>query len=106
MTMGTATVASTKVRTTGERSRSQSPNRRFRTVRVGNTAIQIMRASWCLVGGPTGRELAGLAGLAGLLDMVLLGFVRFWVAGSEVGWIEGARRLSPVVRRNAQTGAP
>src|SRR3954447_22722213 len=65
MTMGMATVASTKVRTTGERSRSQSPSSRFNAVRVGKTASQIMTASWCLVGGPTGR------GLAALLDMVL-----------------------------------
>jgi hypothetical protein len=31
---------------------------RLRAVKVGKTAIQIMRASWCLVGGPTG-DVAG-----------------------------------------------
>src|SRR3954453_12409332 len=53
MTIGTATVARTKVRGTGPRCASQGPSARLRTVRVGKTVSQIMRASWCLVGGPT-----------------------------------------------------
>src|SRR3954463_9340467 len=74
MTMGTATVASTKVRSTGVSTRSQSPSSRLMTVRVGNTASQIMRASWCLLGGPTGggvRDAVG-AGTVGGLDMAEL----------------------------------
>src|SRR5689334_8770083 len=51
MTIGTAMVASTKVRRTGPASVSQRPMVRFSTVRVGKTAIQIIRASWCLLGG-------------------------------------------------------
>src|SRR5215213_3616767 len=54
MTIGTATVASVKVRRTGDRSASQSPKARLSTVSVGKTASQIINASWCLVGGPTG----------------------------------------------------
>src|SRR3954449_2013566 len=54
MTIGTAMVASTKVRATGASVCSQSPRTRFRTVRVGKTASQIIRASWCLVGGAVG----------------------------------------------------
>src|SRR5687767_15135431 len=53
MTIGTATVASTNVRSTGSSRPSHSPSTRLRAVRVGKTAIQIMRASWCFVGGPT-----------------------------------------------------
>src|SRR4029077_16155806 len=83
MTMGTATVTSTKVRTTGERSRSQLPSNRFRTVKVGKTASQIMTASWCLVGGPTGRALLLT------LDMVLLGLVG--VGGQRVGKLGGSK---------------
>ena len=44
-------VARTKVRSTGPASASQAPSARLRTVRVGKTATQIIRASWCLVGG-------------------------------------------------------
>jgi hypothetical protein len=51
MTMGTATVARTRVRTIGPRSASHGPTVRFSTVSVGKTAIQIIRASWCFVGG-------------------------------------------------------
>src|SRR4051794_21923470 len=51
MTIGTAMVASTNVRTTGDSVRSQSPRTRLRTVRGGKTASQIITASWCLVGG-------------------------------------------------------
>src|SRR6187397_1367335 len=53
MTIGTATVASTNVRSTLGRPARRSPRARLRTVRVGNTATQIMSASWCLVGGGT-----------------------------------------------------
>ena len=60
MTIGTATVASTKVRSTGLRSFSQGPIVRLRTVRVGKTASQIIRASWCLVGGPTGAAVGAV----------------------------------------------
>src|SRR5680860_984273 len=80
MTMGTATVARTKVRRTGLASLSQGPMARFSTVRVGNTATQIMMASWCFVGGPTGFGAAAewallceVDGLAeGVVDMVVL----------------------------------
>src|SRR3954470_8088370 len=51
--MGTATLASTKVRSTLGSSARVSPNARLRIVRVGNTASQIISASWCLVGGGT-----------------------------------------------------
>src|ERR1700712_4553763 len=51
MTIGTATVARTKVRRTGDNGFNQSPSTRFRTVRVGKTASQIISASWCFVGG-------------------------------------------------------
>src|SRR4029077_11536426 len=98
MTMGTATVTSTKVRTTGERPRSQLPSNRFRTVKVGKTASQIMTASWCLGGGPTGRALLLT------LDMVLPGLVG--VGGQRVGKLGGskvARHWSPLV---GQTWAP
>src|ERR671932_24771 len=56
MTIGTATVARTNVRITGLSVCSQSPRARLRTVRVGKTATQIMRASWCLVGAPGGAS--------------------------------------------------
>src|SRR4051794_41952960 len=58
MTIGTAIVASTKVRRTGVNVLSQPPRARFRTGRVGKTASQIIRASWWRVGGPAaaGRE--------------------------------------------------
>src|SRR6266545_3672089 len=54
MTIGTATVARTKVRRTVDNVRSQSPSSRLMTVRVGKTQSQIMSASWCFVGGWTG----------------------------------------------------
>ncbi len=53
MTIGTATVASTKVLSTPGRSARVSPSARLSAVRVGNTATQIISASWCLVGGGT-----------------------------------------------------
>src|SRR4051794_39211747 len=52
MTIGTAMVVRTKVRTTGVSVANQSPRARLRTVRVGKTASQIITASWCLDGGP------------------------------------------------------
>jgi hypothetical protein len=49
---------------------------RFRTVSVGNTAIQIIRASWCLLGGTTWVEGATgsvfLLGGEGAWDMLVL----------------------------------
>ena len=36
--------------------RERAAERRLRTVRVGKTASQIIRASWCLVGGGTARR--------------------------------------------------
>jgi hypothetical protein len=45
MTMGTAIVARTKVRMTGDMVPSQSPNVRLMMVRVGKTQSQIIRAS-------------------------------------------------------------
>src|SRR4051794_21756515 len=59
MTIGTAMVARMKVRRTGVRVTSQLPSVRLRTVRVGKTASQIIRASWCLLGGPDPTGLAG-----------------------------------------------
>src|SRR5919202_5234719 len=58
MTIGTASVASTKVRTTVDIGASQSLNGTFSTVSVGNTASQIIRASWWRLGG------AGLGGVS------------------------------------------
>src|SRR3954451_7152374 len=54
MTIGTAAVASTKVRSTLGSCARVSPKARLRTVRLGKTAPQIIRGSWCLVGGGTG----------------------------------------------------
>ena len=51
MTIGTAMVASTNVRTTGERVFNQSPSARLMTVSVGKTLSQIMTLRWCLLGG-------------------------------------------------------
>src|SRR6478609_3958753 len=94
MTMGTAMVASTKVRTTGESSRSQSPSTRLSAVRVGKTASQIMAASWCFVGGPTGR------GVALALDMVLLELEGDWT-------VSGLSEDGPTpVRHSARTASP
>jgi hypothetical protein len=44
-TIGTAIVASTNVRVTGDIGRSQSPSVRLMTVSVGNTHSQIITAS-------------------------------------------------------------
>src|SRR4051794_34123511 len=79
MTIGTATGARTKVRTTGERVLSQSPRATLMTVSVGNTQSQIMTASWCRAGGRgRGWRLAavgeGSVGM-GSVGMVLLGWV-------------------------------
>ena len=72
MTIGTAIVASTNVRSTGGIGRSQSPKTRLIAVSVGKTQSQIMRASWCLVGGGIG---------AGVLSVVLLIGMSFRVDG-------------------------
>src|SRR3954469_2884619 len=85
MTMGTAMVARTNVRRTGFVSLSDGPMVRFSTVRVGKTAIQIISASWCFEGGPTGRTAAPADGLTAALgvglDMVELLRSRGWNAG-------------------------
>ena len=89
MTIGTAMVARTNVRRTGPTSVSQGPSVRLRTVRVGKTAIQIIRASWCLVGGPTGVGPVGWAGWGvRVVDMVVL--LRVWR-----GWLERRERRWP-----------
>jgi hypothetical protein len=44
-----------KVRSTDDRSLSQSANATFSTVSVGKTQTQIISASWCLLGGGTFR---------------------------------------------------
>src|SRR5690242_2237392 len=63
MTIGTATVATTKVLSTTGASRSRLPSVRFRTMSVGTTASQIMKASWCFVGGGTcGRDMCAPSG--------------------------------------------
>src|SRR5690348_8469605 len=74
--MGTAIVASTNVRTMGLRSFTHGPTVRFNAVRVGKTAIQIIKASWCLLGGPIGLRV--LVADGSWLDMVLL----LWVDGA------------------------
>src|SRR6478609_10749375 len=86
--MGTAVVASTKVRETGPRSASHGFRARLRTVNVGKTATQIMSASWCLLGGPTGRDGAaslvggpGVFGRALGMTMLLLCRCCGWVLG-------------------------
>src|SRR5689334_14544 len=84
--MGTATVARMKVLTTGLVSLSQGPTVRFSTVSVGKTAIQIISASWCLLGGPGGFRVPALgvrppgevAGRSGW-DMFFSLFVFLWV---------------------------
>src|SRR3954463_12062987 len=83
MTIGTAMEASTKVRTTVVNVRSQSPRTRLRTVRVGKTAIQIISASWCLVGGPAVPD-----------DELAVGR----------GWPEGVFMLSPSGGRSWRVG--
>src|SRR6478672_1594901 len=62
--MGTATVASTEVRSSAGSVLNQSPTARLMMVRVGNTANQIISASWCLPGG------CGPAGGDALPDML------------------------------------
>src|SRR6266545_2689381 len=56
MTIGTATVARTKVRRAIGRSFIALRSARFSSRRVGKTATQIMSASWCLDGGGTGAR--------------------------------------------------
>src|SRR4051794_3550188 len=89
MTTGAAMVARTKVRRTGLVSLRDGPMVRFSAVSVGKTAIQIMRASWCFEGGPTGRtgpadELTPALGAG--LGMVKLLRSRGWCAGSAGCW--------------------
>src|SRR3954462_5596700 len=88
MTIGTATVASTKVRTTGDSVPSQSPSVRLSTVRVGNTASQIITASWCLVGGPTGVRVGCGAG-----DMGSPRYGLWWKVGTGAGTAAGSAAL-------------
>jgi hypothetical protein len=47
MTIGTAAVAKTNVRTTGDIEASHSLNARLMAVSVGKTQSQIITASWC-----------------------------------------------------------
>src|SRR5690242_20439264 len=56
MTIGTATVASTKVGSSGGSVFSQSPSARLSTVRVGKTASQIISASWVVSDHGAGGE--------------------------------------------------
>jgi hypothetical protein len=63
MTIGTAIVANTNVRTTGESGLNHSPSTRLIVVSVGKTQSQIMMASWCLLGGGTRRRSLGGAGV-------------------------------------------
>src|SRR3954463_5804630 len=78
MTIGTAMVARTRVRRllrrTGDRVVSESPRARLRTVRVGKTDSQIIRASWCLVGGPA-WDRRGLGFGSDTFLVRLLGFL-------------------------------
>src|SRR3954453_7177202 len=87
MTIGTATVASTNVRRTGFVSLSEGPMVRFRTVRVGKTAIQIISASWCFVGGPTAGTGRAVGVPTAFSDMVVL------LGGRGV--VRGAARAGP-----------
>ena len=67
MTIGTATVARTKVRSTLGKWARVDPKARLMTVRVGKTATQIIRASSCLVGAFDGALVGALmAALVGL----------------------------------------
>src|SRR3954451_16161324 len=89
MTTGTAMVARTNVRRIGLVSLRDGPMVRFSTVSVGKTAIQIMRASWCFEGGPTGRsapadELTPALGVG--LGRVKLLRSRGWYAGPAGCW--------------------
>ncbi len=87
MTIGTAIVASTKVRATGDRDSSWSPIARFRAVSVGKTASQFIIASWWRLGGGIGGEVAsgGLEGVVmGLLVMVGGGYAALAAAALRV----------------------
>src|SRR5690348_17708400 len=83
MTIGTAMVASTNVRTIGVSGASQSPRARLSTVRVGKTASQIMRASWCLLGGPgvAGRDVGAGPGVDAGFVIVTPSSGRGWRIG-------------------------
>src|SRR3954453_4077517 len=72
MTIGTAIVASTKVRRTVDIGASQSLRVTLRTVKVGNTHSQIISANWWRVGGAgrTGVVLSGVIGRLSLVDEV------------------------------------
>jgi hypothetical protein len=54
MTTGTAIVARTNVRATGDMESSRSPSVTLSAVSVGKTQSQIIRASWCRLGGGIG----------------------------------------------------
>src|SRR4051794_37381924 len=70
MTIGTATVARTNVRATGDIDASRSPRVRFRAVKVGNTQIQIITASWCRLGGGTrAARFSAAVSVMGLLGV-------------------------------------
>ena len=75
MTIGTAIVASTKVRSTDGIGRSQSPKTRLIAVSVGKTQSQIMRASWCFVGGGTRAGVMSVALLVPALSPALGGVI-------------------------------
>src|SRR6478735_7545496 len=94
MTMGTAMVARTNVRRTVLVSLRDGPMVRFSTVSVGKTAIQIISASWCFEGGPTGR-IGPADELTPALGMVKLLRSRGWYAGSAGCW-SGPVRPGPV----------
>src|SRR5689334_21092831 len=70
MTIGTATVASTNVRTTGVMVPSQPARARLRAVSVGKTQSQIIRASWCRLGGAGASSAEGMRFLS-RVDVVL-----------------------------------
>jgi hypothetical protein len=75
MTMGTAIVASTKVRRIGPMVVSQGARARFSPVRVGKTASQIIMASSCLVGG---RVTAGRVAGVGVMVVPFRTRWRWW----------------------------
>src|SRR3954447_2798380 len=96
MTIGTATVARTKVRRTLGVSASRSPRRRLSRVRVGNTATQIISASWCLVGGGSGlvRWTAWTLDMGELLSVDGRALVWFGLDGGGAGQAGGPPRCS------------
>ena len=51
ITIGTAIVASTNVRSSGDIVLNHLSIATFMTASVGKTQSQIMKASWCLLGG-------------------------------------------------------